>query len=387
MRRLLEASDIHVRYGSAEVLRGVSFEADAGEVVGLVGPNGAGKSTLLRVAAGLQSAAAGSVQLDGRDLDSMTRRDRARTLGFVPQDTRIDFPLSVEQVVLLGRHPHGRRLSVDSARDFAAAESAMARVGILGYRDRRYSTLSGGERQLVMLASALAGEPRLLLLDEPVSALDLRHQLLALQVVREFAAGGGGCVVILHDLNLAARYCDRILLLEQGQLRASGAPPEVLRPLPLRSAYRVGVAVRSDDVLACPSVVAVAPREGGPAAISGSGPELVGALAALFRRGCVHARVIVPPGSPEAAAAEALGFETVAPGEIAAGPGARAWAFGPPPPGLTRLLEVERVDVERLDDLIERLHGAMDGTGAATRAEPGAGDESPALAGSTSTGG
>ncbi len=382
MKLLLEAAGVRVRYGHAEVLRGVSLEAGAGEVVGLVGPNGAGKSTLLRVVAGLQEATEGRVLLEGQELAGLARRERARVVGFVPQDTRIDFPLSVEQVVLLGRHAHGRRLSVDSARDFAAAESAMARVGILPYRDRRYSTLSGGERQLVMLARALAGEPRLLLLDEPVSALDLRHQLLALEVVREFVSSGGGCVVILHDLNLAARYCDRVLLLERGQVQASGRPPEVLRPAPLREAYRVAVAVRPDELLECPSVVAVAPREGGPAAISGSGPDLIAALAALFRRGCTHARVVVPARSPEAAAAEALGFETVDPGALVDRAGT-AWAFGPPPPGLSRAFDVEQVELEAIDALFERLHGGCHEDGGSA-ANGRTGEASPALTSSIS---
>ncbi len=306
---LLEARGVVVGYRGVRVIEGVSLGVSAGELLGLVGPNGAGKSTLLRAVAGLIEPEEGEVRLRGAELRAVRRRDRARAIGFVPQDTRVDFPLSVEQIVLLGRHPHGGGMFADGARDYVRAAEALDRVGMLHFRDRAYATLSGGERQLVMLARALCGEPEVLLLDEPVSALDVRHQLLALEIVRDFVAEGGACIVVLHDLNLAARYCDRIVVLDRGRVTMDGEPSRVLQPGPLRDAYRVAVAVRHDEVLNRPGIVAVRRQCEAPVVVAGSGPEMTAALAELFRRGYVQVTAIVVPGGHDEALARALGFD------------------------------------------------------------------------------
>ncbi|PFG74354.1 ABC transporter ATP-binding protein [Tepidiforma thermophila] len=305
---LLEAREVRVAYDAREILKRPSLQAAEGELIGLVGPNGAGKSTLLRVLAGLLWPSDGSVFLDGRPMAELSRRERSRLIGYVPQDVRIDFPLTAEQVVLLGRHPHSRRLSTDSAHDYALAALALERVGMAAYRDRKVSTLSGGERQLVMLARALCGEPRVLLLDEPVSALDLKHQLLALAIVRETVDEGAAGVVVLHDLNLASRFCDRVLVMHQGQIKAAGSPSEVLRPSLLREAYGVGVAVRHDDLIGRPSVVAVRHRHSKPVAVTGTEATLPRALGALFRTGCIDVVVLAPAGSAAALFAGELGL-------------------------------------------------------------------------------
>lgn len=305
---LIEAREVRVAFETREILRRPSLKAAEGELIGLVGPNGAGKSTLLRVLAGLLRPSEGTVFLDGRPMAELSRRERSRLIGYVPQDIRIDFPLTAEQVVLLGRHPHSRRLSTDSAQDYALAALALERVGLAAFRDRKVSTLSGGERQLVMLARALCGEPRVLLLDEPVSALDLKHQLLALAIVRDTVDAGAAGVVVLHDLNLASRFCDRVLVIHHGQVRAAGAASEVLRPSLLREAYGVGVAVRHDDLIDRPSVVAVRHRHSGPVAVTGTEATLPRALAALFRTGCVDVVVLAPASSAAALFAGELGL-------------------------------------------------------------------------------
>jgi len=311
---LIEARDVRLALESREILKRPSLKAAAGELIGLVGPNGAGKSTLLRVLAGLLWPSEGSVFLEGRPIGELSRRERSRLIGYVPQDVRIDFPLTAEQVVLLGRHPHSRRLSTDSAHDYALAALALERVGMAPYRDRKVSTLSGGERQLVMLARALCGEPRVLLLDEPVSALDLKHQLLALAIVRDTVDARAAGVVVLHDLNLASRFCDRVLVMHQGQIKAAGSPSEVLRPSLLREAYGVGVAVRHDDLIDRPSVVAVRHRHSNPVAVTGTEATLPRALGALFRTGCIDVVVLAPTGSAAALFAGELGLRVHDPG-------------------------------------------------------------------------
>lgn len=354
---LLEARSLGVDLGGRPIVKGVDLQVLPGELVGLVGPNGAGKSTLVRLLAGLLRPSRGNVFLEGRPVDRISRRERSRIIGYVPQDTRIDFPLSVEQVVLLGRHAHRSGLVVDSARDYALAAAALERVGLLHLRDRAVSSLSGGERQLVMLARAICGEPRLLLLDEPVSALDLRHQLHALAITRDVIAEGAGGIAVLHDLNLAARFCDRILVMQAGQVQADGEPSAVLAPPLLRDAYGVGVAVRPDDLVQRPSIVAVRHVHSRRLAVAGDGTPLVRTLAALFRHGCLDVTAIVPPGSGAAHFAAELGYEVVDPAawRDAAREGVDTLVVGHPPfavPGARWHLD----DAPSGDEVIAVLH-------------------------------
>jgi iron complex transport system ATP-binding protein len=237
----LDVAGVAVRLGPRAVLAGVDLEVAAGEVVGLLGRNGAGKTTLLRVACGALAPDAGQVRLEGRALDSIDRRERARIAALVPQDAQLAFPFSVAEVVLMGRTPHLGWLGFEGAHDLDVARAAMARMGIAALADRSVLTLSGGERQLAMVARALAQEPRLLLLDEPTAFLDLRHRLEVLTVVRELAAAGTSALVVSHDLGVAARFCDRLVLLGDGRVLASGPPRAVLTPDLLRAAFGIEV--------------------------------------------------------------------------------------------------------------------------------------------------
>ncbi|RIL07631.1 MAG: hypothetical protein DCC71_02335 [Proteobacteria bacterium] len=248
--------DVAVRLGPRAVLGGASLDVAPGEIVGLLGRNGAGKTTLLRVAAGALRPDAGRVLLDGASLDALDRRARARAVALVPQDTQVPFPFSVAEIVLMGRAPHLGPLGFEGAHDLAVARAAMERMGIAALADRSILELSGGERQLAIVARALAQEPRLLLLDEPTAFLDLRHRLEVLSVVRERAAAGASALVVSHDLGVAARFCDRVALLAGGRVLAVGRPAEVLRPEPLRAAYGIDA-----DVFAGPDgVPVVVPR-------------------------------------------------------------------------------------------------------------------------------
>jgi iron complex transport system ATP-binding protein len=239
MSARLELAGVAAHLGSRAVLDAVDLAVAPGEVVGLLGRNGAGKTTLLRVASGSLAPDSGRVLLDGRELALLPRRERARHVALVPQDTQVPFPFSVAELVLMGRTPHLGFLGFENAHDLEVARVALARMGIEALADRSVLTLSGGERQLAVVARALAQEPSLLLLDEPTAFLDLRHRLGVLTVVRELAAAGTSALVVSHDLGVAARFCDRLVLLGGGRILANGPPREVLAPDSLRAAFGI----------------------------------------------------------------------------------------------------------------------------------------------------
>jgi iron complex transport system ATP-binding protein len=215
------------------VLAGVDLRLDAGHILAVIGPNGAGKSTLLRVAAGVLRPSAGRALLAGRDLREFAPRERARQIAVVPQEGPIPTGLFVREMVSLGRTPYSRLLLGPTAQDRAAVTWALEAAGIEELADRFFDELSGGERQRVILARALAQQPRLLLLDEPTANLDLHHQVAMLELVRGLSRDHGLAVLAaVHDLQLAALYCDRVALLNAGQIVSQG-PPEAVLTAPL----------------------------------------------------------------------------------------------------------------------------------------------------------
>jgi iron complex transport system ATP-binding protein len=236
----LALDDVAFAQAGRPVLAGATLTLSFGEVLVLAGRNGAGKTTLLRVAAGLAAPSAGRVQLEGRALGALSRREIARTLALVPQDTSVPFPFSVEEIVLLGRAPHLGALAFESREDRRIAAACMERLGIGALARRSVLELSGGERQLAMIARALAQTPRILLLDEPVAHLDLAHRLALEELLRDFAREGKAALLVSHDLAGAVRVADRVALLAGGRVLACGAPPEALRPERLREAFGVG---------------------------------------------------------------------------------------------------------------------------------------------------
>ncbi|MDX3849123.1 ABC transporter ATP-binding protein [Streptomyces sp. AK02-01A] len=242
--------------GGRRLVDGADLTAAPGETVGLVGPNGSGKTTLLRCVYGTLRPTRGRALLDGDDLHTMTPKARARRVATVPQDGRTDFELTVREVVAMGRSPHKRFWEPDTAADEALAAAALERVGIAALAGRAFPSLSGGERQRALVARALVQRPSLLVLDEPTNHLDIRYQLDVLSLVR---GSGTTNLLALHDLNLAAYYCDRIYVLQAGRIVASGTPREVLTAELLQTVYGVKAEVSTHPVTGATTIVYLPP--------------------------------------------------------------------------------------------------------------------------------
>ena len=235
----LRAEGLCVTLGRRAVLNGVDLALGQGRLVGLIGPNGAGKTTLLRALAGLVPAAGGRILLDEEPLARTSRRLRARRIAYLAQGQRVDWPLTVRRVVELGRLPYLEPWAHPAGPDRGAVERALEETETADLAERPTAALSGGERARVLLARCLAGTPDILLADEPVSGLDPYHALKVMELLGARARDGMASLVVLHDLALAARFCDRLALLAHGRLLAVGAPAEVLSPANLAESYRI----------------------------------------------------------------------------------------------------------------------------------------------------
>lgn len=228
--------------GGKEILRGLDIEVGSRELVGILGPNGSGKSTLLKCIYRTLRPSGGAVFLDGRELDTYSYRESARKMAVVAQHNYYNFDFTVREVVLMGRAPHKRALERDNARDFQLVDQALDTVGMLPFRDRVFSTLSGGEQQRVILARALAQETDCLILDEPTNHLDIKYQLELMDIIR---ALDRTVIAAIHDLNIAAMYCDRLYALKAGQIVGTGTPRELLTSDFIRRVYEVEAAVEA----------------------------------------------------------------------------------------------------------------------------------------------
>ncbi|MTI13620.1 heme ABC transporter ATP-binding protein [Sansalvadorimonas verongulae] len=260
----LDVNGVSVRRSGRLLLDNVSFTARPGEVVALLGPNGAGKSTLFKVVTDEMPADGGDVIFNGKPVNDWDLGERALMLGILPQSSSLNFPFAVGEVVLLGRSP----CSTGREENAAIVHKALEKVDALHLKERNYTTLSGGEKQRVHLARVLTQiwtepqssssslGPRLLLLDEPTSALDPAHQHQTLRIAREFARHNVAVVVILHDLNLASQYSDRLVMLCNGQVRAEGTPHDVLKPALLKELLDIDVCIIPHPVNGYPLVVA-----------------------------------------------------------------------------------------------------------------------------------
>jgi iron complex transport system ATP-binding protein len=242
---MLRIVDVTHSYGERAVLQAVSLTIDRRRIVGLLGPNGSGKTTLLRVMAGMIRPRSGRVLLDGSPVDTLSRRELARRIAVVPQETHATFDFSVLDIVLMGRYPHLGPFELEGAADLELARDALASTGTADLAERRFETLSGGEKQRVVIASALAQAADLLLLDEPTASLDLAYQLEVGALLRGLnRTRGTTMVVCTHDLNLAAAVCDEVVLLREGRFVAHGAVGDTLTAANIRTAYAVDADVR-----------------------------------------------------------------------------------------------------------------------------------------------
>ena len=261
----LSLEQVTFAYRKVPVFSSLDVSVAAGTITGILGPNGSGKTTLVRLASAALRPTSGVIALFGSDLASLPARERARSVAVVPQETHPVFEFTVEEIVRMGRAPHLGMLGLERPLDRKVAREAMDRCEVAELAARSFRALSGGERQRVMLARALAQQARLLLLDEPTAFLDLKHRLSVYALLSGLHREQGLTVVVVsHDINLAARFCDRLVLLRGGSIVADGAPAEVLRPDPIRAVYEVEVEVRTDPSSGRPFVIPLAPSESPP---------------------------------------------------------------------------------------------------------------------------
>jgi len=259
---LLKISGVTGGYYKEDVIKGVSLDIDSGDFIGIIGPNGSGKTTLLRLATRILYPSRGGIFFKGEDIFHMDLKEFCRMIAFVSQDISTDFSFTVKEIVMTGRIPHLKRLQFETKRDAEITEQALTLTNTSGFKDKRIDELSAGERQRVIIARSLSQEPVLLFLDEPTSHLDIGHQVQILDLLKKLNRRNNLTVVmILHDLNLASSYCNRIILLDNGAIYKQGRPEEVLTYRNIEAVYKTVVLVNNNPLTGKPNVVLVPGKE------------------------------------------------------------------------------------------------------------------------------
>ncbi|MEF8827437.1 MAG: heme ABC transporter ATP-binding protein [Haloarcula sp.] len=327
---VLSVADLSVSLGGTEILSDIDLTVEAGELVGLVGPNGAGKTTLLRAIRGTLAPDSGQVTIADEVVHDLPSKAASRLVATVPQDTSVNFEFTVREAVEMGRTPHLSRFGGMEEADDQAVEQAMEQTDVTEFADRPVTAVSGGERSRVLLARALAQSTPLLLLDEPTASLDLNHQLRTFDTVAELVDTGRAAVAVIHDLNLAARYCDRLVVVAGGGVLADGPPEAVLTENTLRSAFDADAVVTQNPVTDRAHVTALSAAKQRPNAAPDGGSDdgvpiaefdrvhvvagggCAGPLLSALSRADVETTVgPVATGDTDAEVAEALGMETL----------------------------------------------------------------------------
>ena len=260
---MLKFDGVHTGYGSKEVIKGFTADIHKGEFVGLIGSNGTGKSTLLKCLSGLLPITGGRIVVGGRDNAGLKQRERSQMVAVVPQSFDIDYDFTAEDIVLMGRNPYLSYKDRESAEDYRIVEQAMKMTKTLGFRGRMFNELSGGEKQRVIIARAIAQEPDIILLDEPTSALDVHHQIEVMELIDQLNKNDHMTVVaVLHDINLASRYCGRLIMIQGGRVVADGPPADVVIERNLKQLYNMKMLVRENAVFEKPEIVPIRVLEG-----------------------------------------------------------------------------------------------------------------------------
>jgi len=258
MAALLKIDNVSGGYYKEDIIKGISLDIDQGDFMGIIGPNGSGKTTLLRLATRILCPARGRIFFKGEDVFQMDLKEFCRRVAFVSQDISTDFSFTVNEIALMGRIPHLKRLQFETKKDMDIAEKALTLTDTLSFRDKRIDELSAGERQRVIIARALTQEPALLLLDEPTSHLDIGHQIQILDLLKKLNRQNKLTIaMILHDLNLASAYCNRIALLDKGVIYKQGRPEEVLTYQNIEAVYKTIVIVNKNPVTLRPNIILV----------------------------------------------------------------------------------------------------------------------------------
>ena len=244
----LEVKNLVFAYDSKPVLKDISLSVEKEDFIGLIGPNGSGKSTLLKLIGGVMKLSDDSVSVNGHLISAINKKELARQITWISQEHPMVFPFTIQEIVLMGRHPYLPPLSLEGKEDYRIARNAMETTQTLQFSSRYFNEISGGEKQRVMLASAIAQEPEIMLLDEPTSALDLKYQIQILNILKGLNKEKNTTLILaMHDLNLAARYCKRLILLNDGTIVSDGTPEEVLKREVIEEVYGVGVKLHTMD--------------------------------------------------------------------------------------------------------------------------------------------
>lgn len=249
----IEINDIEFGYRESLVLKGISFNIKKGEFVSIIGPNGSGKSTLLKTLNNLYVPRNGRILIDGEEIDTYKKKDLAKKIAMVPQDTAIDYDFTVEDIVMMGRNPYKGRFQKDTDEDYKIVYEALEMTNTLYLKDRIITEISGGERQRVVIAKALAQKPSIILLDEPTSHLDINHQMDILNLLKRLNEEKGTTIIlVIHDINLASRYSDKMILINHGKIQGIGTPEEVITINNMESTYNMKVAIEKNKYTDAP---------------------------------------------------------------------------------------------------------------------------------------
>ncbi|MFB6161917.1 MAG: ABC transporter ATP-binding protein [Halococcoides sp.] len=305
-------TDLVVDRGDRRVLDGISLSIDAGEIVALVGPNGAGKTTLLEAITGVVAPTAGQITVEGRAIDGLGQREVARRVASVPQNTAVGFDLTVEDLVGMGRTPHRSRFAFAmSADDREAIDAAIDRLGLDSLADRPLTAISGGQRQRAYLARALAQDAPVLALDEPTASLDIAHARSILETVSDLVDGDRAVIAAIHDLDLAARYADRMIVIADGGIHERGPPDAVVRSGAIEATFGTPVGVATDPVTGAPTVRPIGSDDGDHVHVAGGGPTAAATIARLAEAGRTITAGPVREGDIAARAAHARDISVV----------------------------------------------------------------------------